>query len=85
MALPFSAYVGRYENVAWGLIEVALRDGKLVVRNGALESVSEVYDGAQHQIRVELEPATGRVLAFRVENGRPTALEYNGIRFARVP
>ena len=84
MALPFSAYVGRYENTLWGSIEVSLRDGKLVARNGVLESVSEVYDGAQHQLRVELEPGSGRVLAFRVENGRPTAAEYNGIRFARV-
>lgn len=84
MALPLSAYAGRFEHAAWGSMEVSVQDGRLAVRNGVLETVAEVFDGAQHQIRVELEPTAGRVLNFVVEGDRVVAAEYQGVRFARV-
>jgi hypothetical protein len=85
MALPFDAYAGRYEDPLWGSLEVAVRDGRPVVRNGVLESVAEVFDGAQHRLRVELEPGAGRVVTFEVVDGRPVSAEYNGVRYRRVP
>jgi hypothetical protein len=84
MALPFSAYAGVYEDPAWGSLEVSVRGDRIVVRNGVLECVAEVYDGTQHQIRVELEPRSGRVVAFQVVEGRPVSAEYNRIRYLRV-
>jgi hypothetical protein len=84
MALPFDAYAGRYEHPAWGSLTVSTRDGRLVVRNGVLECVAEVFDGARHRLRVELEPGTGRVVTFEVVDGRPVSAEYNGVRYRRV-
>jgi hypothetical protein len=84
MALPFDAYAGRYEDPLWGSLEVSVRDGRLVVRNGVLESVAEVFDGAQHRLRVELEPGAGRVVTFEVVDGRPVSAEYGGVRYRRV-
>ena len=83
MALPLTAYAGRYVNPLWGTIDVSVRDGRIVARNGLLEATAEVFNGAQHQLRVELEPATGRVMSFEVASNRPAALEYNGIRYVR--
>jgi hypothetical protein len=84
MALPFDAYAGRYEDAIWGSLEVSVRDGRLVVRNGVLECVAEVFDGAQHRLRVELEPGAGRVLTFEVVDGHPVSAEYNGVRYPRM-
>jgi CubicO group peptidase (beta-lactamase class C family) len=84
MALPFDAYTGRYEDAIWGSLEVSMRDGRLVVRNGVLECVAEVYDGTQHRLRVELEPGAGRVVTFEVVDGHPASAEYNGVRYRRV-
>jgi hypothetical protein len=83
-ALPLTAYTGRYENDLFGSIEVTLRDGRIHVRNGVLESVAEVYDGEKNQLRVELSPGSGSVLEFATENGRVTAVITQGVRLARV-
>jgi CubicO group peptidase (beta-lactamase class C family) len=85
MALPFDAYAGRYEDPTWGSLEVSVRNGRLVVRNGVLECVAEVYDGAQHQLRVELEPRSGRVVTFQVVDGRAVSAQYNNVVYARAP
>jgi CubicO group peptidase (beta-lactamase class C family) len=85
MALPLERYVGRYEEPLWGSMVVTLRDGKLVVRNGVLEGVAEVSDSATHQIRVELEPGDGTIIAFQLTDDRATALEWRRMRFTRVP
>jgi CubicO group peptidase (beta-lactamase class C family) len=84
MALPFTVYAGRYENAMWGSLQVSVRDGRIVVRNGVLEAVAEVYDGTRHQLRVELDADVGRLMTFDVADGRPRAVEYNGVRFDRV-
>ena len=83
-ALPLSAYVGRYAHDGFGTVEITLRDGRIHARNGVLEGVAEVLDGATHAWRVELIPATGGVLQFVVEGGRVTAMTMNGARFERA-
>jgi hypothetical protein len=42
------------------------------------------FDGSQHQIRVEVEPRSGRVNTFGVVGGRPVSAEYQGVRYQRV-
>ena len=84
MALPLGAYAGRYEDEMWGSLEVSVRDDRLVVRNGVLECVAEVYDGTRHQLRVELEPGSGRVVTFQVVDRRAVSAEYGGVRYPRV-
>jgi len=83
-ALPLTAYVGRYANDAFGTLEVTLRDGRIHVRNGVLESVAEVFDGAQNTLRAELEPGSGSVLQFIATDGQVTGATYGGVRLARV-
>lgn len=84
MALPLGAYAGRYADPMWGSLEVSVRDGRFLVRNGVLECVAEVFDGAHHRLRVELEPRSGRVVTFEVVEGRAVSAEYNGVRYLRV-
>jgi hypothetical protein len=83
-ALPLSAFVGRYANDAFGTLDVTLRDGRIHVRNGVLESVAEVFDGAKNALRVELTPGTGGVLEFHATDGRITAVSFAGARLERV-
>ncbi len=83
-ALPLQAYVGRYESGTFGSLVVDIRDGRVHVRNGVLESVAEVYDGARNMLRVELDPGTGSVVEFVAEGDRVTAARYNGYRLERV-
>lgn len=85
-ALPLAAYVGRYANDTFGTLEISLRDGRIHARNGVLESVAEVYDGAKNMLRVELVPSTGRVLEFLTADGRVTGLVLGGSgRLERLP
>ncbi len=83
-ALPFESYVGRYVNDTFGTLEVTLRDGRIHVRNGVLEGVAEVYDGARNQLRVELTPGSAGVLGFEVSDGRVIAALFSGARLERV-
>ena len=82
-ALPFTAYVGRYTNPVWGSLVVTLRDGRIHVRNGVIESVAEVFDGAKNMLRVELTGG-GTVLEFLATDGQLTGVTYNGARFDRI-
>jgi CubicO group peptidase (beta-lactamase class C family) len=75
--LPMKAYTGRYEDPTWGSVEVSVRDGRLYVVNGVLESEAEVFDGTTHRWRVELS-GSGSVLQFFVEDGRVTAVSQGG-------
>jgi CubicO group peptidase (beta-lactamase class C family) len=83
-ALPLAAYVGRYQNDVMGTLEITLRDGRIHARNGVLESMAEVYNGANNALRVELVPASGSVLQFVATDGRVTGVVYNGTRLERV-
>lgn len=83
-ALPLSAYVGRYASDPYGTLEVTLRDGRIYVRNGVLESVAEVFDGQKNALRAEITPGTGGVLEFVAVDGKVTAVNFTGTRFDRV-
>ena len=83
-ALPLSAFVGRYANDVFGTLDVSLRDGRIYARNGVLESVAEVFDGAKNALRVELTPGTGGVLEFHATDERITAVSFTGARLERV-
>ena len=71
-------------NDIWGSVTITLRDGRIYARNGVLESVAEVFDGAQNALRVEITPGSGTVLAFAATAGRITAVTFNGSRYDRV-
>lgn len=83
-ALPLATYAGRYVNDIWGSLIVTVRDGRAYVRNGILESVTEVYDGDKHALRAEIVPGSGVVLQFIENGGKLTAVTYGGQRYERV-
>ena len=82
--LPMTANTGRFVDPTFGSLVVSVRDGRLYVANGVLESVAEVYDGAPYKWRVELTPGSGSVLEFQVEDGRVTGVSFEGPRLRRV-
>ena len=83
--LPLKAYAGRYENPTWGSLVLAMTpEGRLEARFGALASVVEVFDGAQHQLRTEAF-GPGQIIALEVENGVVIAARFDGNRYVRTP
>ena len=83
MALGHDAYTGSYENEAWGRMEWRLEDAQLCVVMGAARSCAEVYDGAKHQLRVELT-GSGEIVTFMADGDSIVAATYSGARFERV-
>jgi CubicO group peptidase (beta-lactamase class C family) len=81
-AHPLSAYAGEYENELYGRMVWTVEEGRLTVRMGALVSDTEVYNGAQDQIRVELL-GSGQVVTFECEGEKAVALRYSDARFGR--
>lgn len=83
LELDRAAYVGRYANSAYGLVEVQVEGESLEVRMGQLHCVAEPFS-EPNSIRVELVPGQGEVMRFIVgEDGHVSAMEYDGARFAR--
>jgi hypothetical protein len=62
-----AAYVGRYENPLYGVIEIAERDGKLHASMGSMRAPLEPFTEPE-TARVELIPAQGEVLRFAFSN-----------------
>ena len=62
----------------------SVEGGALRVRMGIASNVVEVYDGPQHQFRVELTGG-GSVVTFEVPAGstQPIAVSYQNQRFVR--
>ena len=62
-----------------------IENGQLRVRMGMASSEVEVFDGTEHQLRVELTGG-GTVVTFRVEQGdrQPLGLQYLSYEFVRV-
>ena len=84
MALPFSAYVGRYENPVWGSLVLALTaEGRLEARFGAMGGPLEVFDGDKHQLRTEVF-GPGQVIAMEVQQGQVVAATFDGNRYVRI-
>jgi CubicO group peptidase (beta-lactamase class C family) len=54
LSLPLAAYSGRYHHPAYGTLDCTVEHSRLVFRIGRLESVAEVYNAGEHQLRVEL-------------------------------
>lgn len=83
--LPLAAYAGEYVSPVLGRMRWTWAGDRLVVRWGVAESTVEVYDGGQHQLRVELLGG-GAVVAFDVPSGatRPTGLEFLNQTFTRT-
>jgi hypothetical protein len=79
-----AAYVGHYENDLYGTLDVTLIDGRVHVRNGVLNTVAEVYDGAKHALRVELIPGTGGVIVFLVADNKVNGVNFRGQTYRRV-
>ena len=83
LPLPLSAYAGVYENPAWGRVELVIVDGKLEARAGVARSPVEVYDGAKHQLRVELTGG-GTVVQMEVAGERVVAAVVDGVTYRKV-
>lgn len=78
LAQALQSYVGAYRNPAMGRIDVSERDGRMLVKAGALSSLAEA--GAEPEtIRVELIPLTGQIIRFTA----PDTLIYDGETFVR--
>ncbi len=80
LSQPNSAYVGIYENPAYGTMEVIETPSGLDIKMGVMRASAEAFTEAE-SLRVELVPFQGRVIVF---NG-PDALTFEGERFIRRP
>jgi CubicO group peptidase (beta-lactamase class C family) len=85
LSLPRPAYVGTYAHPLLGNATVSLgRDDQLRVSWGRVASDATAYEG-RDQMRVEFVPNSGQVIAFDVDDDRVVALEFDGMRFSKVP
>jgi CubicO group peptidase (beta-lactamase class C family) len=84
--LPLDAYAGTYENPELGRMVWTIENARLRVRMGIAQSGVEVYDGAQHQFRVELTGG-GMVASFEVPAGarQPASVQFMSVTFVRRP
>jgi CubicO group peptidase (beta-lactamase class C family) len=83
--LPYAleAYAGRFENPAWGRLEIAVVGGKLEARMGAAWSAVEVFDNTRNQLRTELF-GNGQVATVEMKDGRAESVVTAGATFRRV-
>ena len=81
---PLEAYAGVYESREGGRMEWRVKDNKLEVSIGPLWSEAEVYDAAKNELRVELVPGSGQVIAFNFSGNRADGLTAAAIKFKRV-
>ena len=85
LSKPLEAYAGTYESVQGGTMTWTVRDGRLWAEIGVLKSIADVFDAQADQLRVELEPGNGTVVAFRFTDGRATGLRHQGFEYRRKP
>lgn len=78
------SYAGIYESPEGGRMEWKVVNGKLVVSYGPLWSEAEVYDAAKNELRVELVPGTGQVIAFNFSGDRAEGITAGPAKFKRV-
>ncbi len=80
---PREAYAGTYENSDFGRMTWRVIEGQLQATIGLLQSVAEVYNGKENQLRVELR-GRGEIVGFHFDGNRADSLTYSGARFQRV-
>lgn len=80
---PRAAYVGVYESLEWGRIEIVDADRTLLVTCGVLRALAEPF-GKPDALWLELEPREGGVLQFEGHGTVPDSLHFDGRRFHRV-
>lgn len=81
---PLEEYAGVYESPEAGRMEWRVTDGQLAVSFGALWSKAEVFDAAKNEMRVELQPGRGQVIAFDFSGDRAQGLTLAGMKFRKV-
>jgi CubicO group peptidase (beta-lactamase class C family) len=81
---PLEEYAGVYESAEGGRMEWRVTEGQLEVSFGALWSKAEVFDAAKNELRVELQPGRGQVIAFDFSGGRALGLTVAGMKFKKV-
>jgi CubicO group peptidase (beta-lactamase class C family) len=79
-----ATYVGTYRHPDWGTIKVQERGGRLHVRAGAAESQAEPFNLAEHQWRIEFQPARGETIQFSLVGPVAQTVTFAGVTFART-
>lgn len=75
---PNKAYAGAYHNPAMGRLDIAEKNGRMIVKAGLMTSTAEA--GADPEsVRVELIPLTGQIIRFEA----PGRLVYDGQTYVR--
>lgn len=81
---PLSDFTGSYAEPSFGTINVALKNGRLEYRWGALYGPAEIYDASKSQLRIETA-GSGNVVTFAFEGPGPArSIELNGTKFIRT-
>jgi CubicO group peptidase (beta-lactamase class C family) len=82
---PLQDYVGRYSNEQLGNIQISVEQNTLGLKLGNIEIISTPFT-EKDTIRVEILPGQGEVIKFDFNaNGQIESLNYEGMRFVRVP
>ena len=83
LTLPREAYAGTYTNGLLGAMRIDVDShGAIAVRWGRLHAIATGYP-KDDQVRVELVPNSGNVLAFRVDRGKVVAVRLEDMVFVR--
>lgn len=80
---PLESYTGTFENAEAGTMTWTMRDNRLWAEIGLLKSVAEVFDATTNKLRVELEPGSGDVVQFDIEDGKAVGIVFSGRKFVR--
>jgi len=83
LSRPLAAYGGTYRNPLHGTLVVTSREDALEVRIGNLHGMATAFERPE-TARVELEPGSGRVIAFRPETGTVDRVVIGDVTYERV-
>src|SRR3569623_1430312 len=83
LTLPREAYAGTYANELLGTLQVRVdAGGSMAIHWGRLHAIATGYP-RDDQVRVDLVPNSGNVLAFQVAHGKVEAVRLEDMVFAR--
>lgn len=85
LAHPLEAFAGAYESARLGRITWLIVAGGLEARIGVVSSRAEVFDAANHELRIEIGGGTVAGFEFPDGGGPATAVTIRSERFERVP